>query len=115
MTKSVLGNNPLFIKPETTEEAAQEIKTASEVFTAEEVKQIEESNKTGAEKYITMSFKIKPEYLKLLRDYAYTERVQVKDALEKALEDFFQDKTDLMEAPEKPKQIRTKKNLRREV
>lgn len=36
-----------------------------------------------------------------LRDYAYTERITIREALEIALEEFLKDKTEILKAPKK--------------
>ena len=94
MAKS-LGNNPLFAKVETP------------LFTPEEEEELlEESN--APEVFTTMSFKIRKKHLKALRDYAYTNRVEIKEALDEALEAFFAtiDTSALIESPDKPKKPR---------
>lgn len=52
--------------------------------------------------WTTATFKVRKTNMKKLRDYAYTERIEIKEALDQALEAFLSDKTDLLEAPEKP-------------
>ena len=95
MAKS-LGNNPLFAKEE-----------SDALLTAEELEQARYIEGV-AEDFTTMSFKIRKTHLKTLRDYAYTNRVEIKEALDTALETFFStiDKTELLESPEKPKKLR---------
>lgn len=95
MTKKTLGKNPLFAKTE-----------EEPVFTAEEVQAIIEN----VDEFTTMSFKVRKTYLKTLRDYAYTNRVEIKEALDKALETFLStiDTSALLEYPEKPKKTRKK-------
>ena len=95
MAKS-LGNNPLFAKEEN-----------DALLTAEELEQARYIEGV-AEDFTTMSFKIRKTHLKTLRDYAYTYRLEIKEALDKALETFFStiDTTELLESPEKPKKLR---------
>ena len=96
MASKALGNNPLFKKSEPTTE---------QVFTAEEVAQIED-----IEEFETMSFRVRRGYIKLLRDYAYTNRLEIKEALDEILTGFFEniDKSTLLESPDKPKKSRKK-------
>ncbi len=90
-----LGKNPLFAVEE------------KPVFTPEEEEEILEAA-NDPEVFTTMSFKVRKKYLKTLRDYAYTNRVEIKEALDEALESFFStiDTAALMECPEKPKKTR---------
>jgi Holliday junction resolvasome RuvABC ATP-dependent DNA helicase subunit len=46
-----------------------------------------------------MTLRVRPELLKKLRDYAYTERITLTEATNKALEDFLLDKKGLLEKP----------------
>ncbi len=94
MTGKALGKNPLFQKNEA-------------LFTPEEEEEILEAN-NDPELFTTMSFKIRKKYLKTLRDYAFTNRLEVKEALDQALEAFFStiDTSALIEYPEKPKKTR---------
>lgn len=48
------------------------------------------------EDWTRATFIVKVEQLEKLKDYAYTERVTLKEALEAALEQFLADKTDLL-------------------
>ena len=103
MASKALGNNPLFKKSEPVEE---------KLFTDEEVAQIKQLEKPvivdKVEEFVTLSFKIREEYLKTLRDYAYTKRITVKDALDEMLAESLSkiDKSELLESPEKPKVTR---------
>ena len=97
MTKKTLGKNPLLAK----------IEDEEPVFTpAEEEEILEAAN--DPEVFTTMSFKVRKKHLKTLRDYAYTNRVEIKEALDQALETFFAtiDTAALIESPEKPKKTR---------
>ncbi len=94
MASKALGKNPLFQKNEP-------------LFTPEEEEEILEAN-NDPELFTTMSFKVRKKYLKTLRDYAFTNRLEVKEALDQALEAFFStiDTSTLIEYPEKPKKTR---------
>ena len=96
MTKKALGNNPL-LAPEVDEPT----------LTAEELEQAKYIEGV-AEDFTTMSFKVRKTHLKTLRDYAYTNRLEIKEALDEALETFFStiDTAALIESPEKPKKTR---------
>ena len=91
-----LGNNPLFA-----------VDKEEPVFTPEEEEEILEAS-AAPEVFTTMSFKIRKKHLKMLRDYAYTNRLEIKEALDEALETFFAsiDTAALMEYPERPKKTR---------
>lgn len=96
MASKALGKNPLF-------------QTGEPVFTEEEAQQIREENiVSDVEEFTTMSFKVRKTYLKTLRDYAYTNRLEIKEALDEILTDFFSkiDTTQLLDVPEKPKKAR---------
>ena len=88
-----LGNNPLFEEePVLTPEDVETIKAAV----------------TDVDQFTTMSFKIRKKHLKKLRDYAFTNRLEIKEALDEALDQFLEkiDDSDLMECPEKPRKSR---------
>ena len=70
----ILGNNPLLAKPVEEEP----------VLTEEEVAAIRAAQ-SDVDDFTTMSFKIRKTYLKKLRDYAYTNRIEIKYALDEAL------------------------------
>ena len=97
MTKKTLGKNPLLAKIEDDEP----------VLTAEEIEEIRAAT-SDVDEFTTMSFKVRKTHLKTLRDYAYTNRVEIKEALDQALETFFStiDTAALIESPEKPKKTR---------
>ena len=92
-----LGNNPLLAKPVEEEP----------VLTEAEVAAIRAAQ-SDVDEFTTMSFKVRKSHLKVLRDYAYTNRVEIKEALDQALETFFStiDTAALIESPEKPKKTR---------
>lgn len=79
------------------------------LFSAQEEEAIKATQQTGAgrpknadaDDFQRMTFIIRKEYLKKLRDYAYTERIDVKEALDQALAQFLKNKKDLLEAPDK--------------
>lgn len=117
----VLGNNPLFgetpektktiaVKVETPEPAAPQrfVLTPAEtpeepVLTDREVQQIREYQ-SGTNDFVTMSFKVRKTHLKKLRDYAYTNRLEIKEALDEALDAYLSkiDDSELVEYREKP-------------
>lgn len=94
----ILGKNPL-LTPAVEEEP---------VLTEEDVAII---RRNDPDNFITMSFKVRKTYLKKLRDYAYTNRIEIKSALDDALSAFLDgiDDSTLVPCPEKPK--RTKKEV----
>lgn len=79
------------------------------LFSAQEEEQIKKQQNTGAgrpknadaDDFQRMTFIVRKEHLKKLRDYAYTERIDVKEALDQALAQFLKNKKDLLEAPDK--------------
>ena len=80
------------------------------LFTQAEVKQIKEAELRAInpeyDAFTRMTFIVRKDLLEKLRDYAYTERIDIKDAINQALDSFLSDKTDLLSAPSKPKQTR---------
>lgn len=86
MPKFQLENNPLF--------SDADIKIIKE-----------ESKDPTLDLFTRMTFIVRKDLLDKLRDYAYTERLDMKQAINEALECFLADKTDLLKAPEKPKQV----------
>lgn len=90
MANKALGKNPLF-------------KTAEPV---EEVAQIEEPE--VVEEFTTMSFKVRKSHLHTLRNYAYTNRLEIKEALDEVLTTFFNsiDTSKLLDFPDRPKKTR---------
>ena len=93
MANKALGKNPLFkTEPET-----------KPVEEREELAQIEEP-----EEFTTMTFKVRKTHLKTLRDYAFTNRLEIKEALDVIFTDFFDriDKSKLLDFPERPKKSR---------
>ena len=97
MTKKALGNNPL-LAPEVDD---------TPTLTAEELEQAKYIEGV-ADDFTTMSFKVRKTHLKTLRDYAYTNRLEIKEALDQALEACFAsiDTSALIESPDKPKKPR---------
>lgn len=93
-----LGNNPLLKKVE------------EPVLTDKEVSELK-AQISDVDDFTTMSFKIRKTYLKKLRDYAFTNRLEIKEALDDILGDFLDriDDAELMEYPEKPKKTRRKR------
>lgn len=97
----ILGNNPLLAKPVEEEP----------VLTEEEAAAIRAAQ-SDVDDFTTMSFKVRKTYLKKLRDYAYTNRIEIKYALDEAL-GLLLDKIDdgeLIEYPEKTRKPRKKGN-----
>lgn len=90
-----LGKNPLFA----TEPAVEETAPATQIEETEEL-----------DEYMTMSFKVRRSLCKKLRDYAYTNRLEIQGALDEILTGFFDniDLSTLLEAPEKTKKSRKK-------
>ena len=93
----ILGNNPL-LKGTQAEEP---------VLTEKDVQTIRAAI-SDADEFTTACFKIRKTYLKKIRDYAFTNRLEQKEALDQILEGFFASikDADLMEYPEKPKKTR---------
>lgn len=93
----ILGNNPLF------KQEVQEEPVLSEKDVA-----IIRATQTDADDFTTASFKVRKTYLKKLRDYAFTNRLEQKEALDQILGSFLDaiDDGSLMEYPEKPKKTR---------
>ena len=94
----ILGNNPLLKAEPRVDEAG---------FTEKDLQTIRASQ-TDADDFTTASFKIRKTYLKKLRDYAFTNRLEQKEALDQILGEFLDqiDDSALMEYPEKPKKTR---------
>ena len=96
----ILGKNPML-----REEAQEE-----PVLTPKDVETIKAAT-SDVEEFTTMSFTIRKTYLKKLRDYAFTNRLEIKEALDEALAQYLDpiDESTLMEYPEKPKKTRKKR------
>lgn len=96
----ILGKNPML-----REEAQEE-----PVLTPKDVETIKAAT-SDVEEFTTMSFKIRKTYLKKLRDYAFTNRLEIKEALDEALAQYLDpiDESTLMEYPEKPRKTRKKR------
>ena len=90
----ILGNNPL-------------LKAEEPVLTEKDVETIIRE-RSDVDDFTTASFKIRKTHLKKLRDYAFTNRLEQKEALDQILGDFLAtiDDSELMEYPEKPKKTR---------
>lgn len=93
----ILGNNPLL----------REEKKEEPVLSERDVETIIRE-RSDVEEFTTMSFKIRKTHLKKLRDYAFTNRLEIKEALDEALAQYLDpiDDSSLMEYPEKPKKTR---------
>lgn len=100
MASKALGNNPLLNK-----------KPQEKIFSAEEEAAIiaEQQKNNVSNDWTTATFKVRKDNMKKLRDYAYTERIEIKEALDQALTAFLKNKKDLLEAPEKPVTTRKKR------
>ena len=94
----ILGNNPLLKGEPKVDEAG---------FTEKDVATIKAAQ-SDVDDFTTMSFKVRKTHLKKLRDYAFTNRLEIKEALDEILGDFLGsiDDSELMEYPEKPKKTR---------
>ncbi len=90
----ILGNNPL-------------LKAEEPVLTEKDVETIIKE-RSDVDDFTTASFKIRKSHLKKLRDYAFTNRLEQREALDQILGDFLAtiDDSTLMEYPEKPKKTR---------
>ena len=72
-----LGNNPLLrVKPE------------EEPVLSERDIQTIRAAQSDVDDFTTMSFKVRKTHLKKLRDYAFTNRLEIKEALDEALAKF---------------------------
>lgn len=89
----ILGNNPLLKE--------------DPILSEKDVATIR-ATQTDANLFTTMSFKVRKTYLKKLRDYAFTNRLEIKEALDDILGDFLNqiDDAELMEYPEKARKTR---------
>lgn len=87
MAKFNLQNNPLFNSQE--EEAIKATQTTG----------AGRPKNADADDFQRMTFIVRKEHLAKLRDYAYTERIDLKVALDQALESFLKDKKDLLTDP----------------
>lgn len=96
-----LGNNPLLKKDQPAEEP---------VLTEKDIETIR-TYQSDAENFMAMSFKIRKDHLRKLRDYAYTERLTIKDALDNLLADALGriNDDDLLQSPEREKIPRRKR------
>ena len=97
---NILGKNPL-LREEPQEEPVLTEKDIATII----------SERSDVEEFTTMSFKIRKTYLKKLRDYAFTNRLEIKEALDEALAQYLEpiDDSTLMEYPEKPRKSRKKR------
>lgn len=93
----ILGNNPL-LREEKKEELVLSEKDVATIRAAQ----------SHVDEFTTTSFKIRKTHLKKLRDYAFTNRLKIKEALDEALAYYLDpiDDSSLMEYPEKPKKTR---------
>lgn len=98
MASKALGNNPLFKS-----EPAKEETPVTQIDKATEPEE-------ALDEFTTMSFKVRRSHLHTLRNYAYTNRLEIKEALDEILTGFFDsiDLTKLLDFPERPKKTRKK-------
>lgn len=105
MAKSRLGNNPLFSGDnEDTFDAAQERKSLGITLPEKKKGRTRKDNfvRTNAaqeglpEDWQRATFIVRIKHLEKLKDYAYTERVSLKDALDDALDQFLKNKVNLL-------------------
>ncbi len=89
-----LGKNPLF--------------KSEPVVEREEAAQIVEPE--VVEEFETMSFRVRKSHIRNLRRYAYTNRLEIKEALDEILTGFFDniDLSELLDIPDRPKKTRKK-------
>lgn len=89
-----LGKNPLFKS-----EPVVEPEDAAQIVEPEAVEEFE-----------TMSFRVRKSHIKNLRRYAYTNRLEIKEALDEILTGFFDniDLSELLDIPDRPKKTRKK-------
>ena len=94
-----LGNNPL-LRPDPA-------RAEEPVLSEREIEMIRAAQ-SDVDEFTTASFKVRKTHLKKLRDYAFTNRLEIKEALDQILGDFLDtiDDSELMEYPEKPKKTR---------
>ena len=92
-----LGKNPLL----------RDEKKEDPVLSEKDVATIK-ATVSDTDKFTTMSFKIRKSHLKKLRNYAFTNRLEIKEALDEALAQYLDHINDneLMEYPGKPKKTR---------
>ena len=95
----ILGNNPL-------------MKEEEPVLTEQDIETIKRE-RSDVDEFTTASFKVRKTYLKKLRDYAFTNRLEQKEALDEILGAFLDeiDDSTLMEYPEKPKKTRKRRKV----
>ena len=93
-----LGNKPLF--------------DDDPVLTEEEIAAIRQAT-SDVDEFTTASFKVRKTYVKKLRDYAFTNRLEQKEALDQILGAFLStiDDSTLIEYPEKPKKTRKRRKV----
>lgn len=105
MANKALGSNPLFDTDK---------KNDGDLFDDAAVAAIraDQLKDSVTHDWTTATFKMNKQTLKKLRDYAYTERIELKIALDQALTEFFDNHSDmeLLEAPEKLRNTRKRGN-----
>ena len=72
------------------------------ILTAEEKSEIKRT-KSNSDDFQTASVRIRKSYYKKIKDYAYTNRMEIKEVIDTALKQFLSnvDDSELLEAPEK--------------
>ena len=98
---NVLKKNPLLTMNMEPQDEEEPVLTEKDVATIK-------AAISDVDEFTTMSFKIRKTYLKKLRDYAFTNRLEIKAALDEALAQYLDpiDEKSLMEYPEKLKKAR---------
>jgi len=88
------------------------MKEEDPVLTEQDVETIRHAV-SDVDDFTTGSFKIRKTHLKKLRDYAFTNRLEQKEALDYILGEFLDqiDDSELMEYPEKPRKTRRKRGI----
>lgn len=99
-----LGKNPLLNTPP--------VQNEEPVLTERDIAIIRAAQ-SDVDDFTTASFKVRKEYLKKLRNYAFTNRLEQKEALDQILGAFLDtiDDSELLEFPEKPRKPRKKRGL----
>lgn len=87
-----------------TDERIEEVKrTLSDM--KHEVKKFEKKKREQNDDFQRMTFIVRKDLLDKFRDFCYTERLSQKDGLEVILSEFLKNKKNLIEHPERPKQV----------
>lgn len=100
--KSILSGNPLLRGKQ----------SEPEITTPEAPEAVEAEDIDDVDAFTTMTFKTRKTHLQKLRNYAFTNRLELKEALDQILSEFL-DKIDdatLLEYPTKPKKTRRRRS-----